>query len=559
MNFQNRHRVIRTAAGLFVLTAVSFMVTGYRYGIDDHIVHIPRLLHILDPGLYAPDDPFILAQRAHYSYFWHGVAVFARFLPLEGLFFILTFLLRFILAITVWRLSYRLFQHEGAAWLGTAALLVDKLTFGFFVQPDKSLLDRTAALPLVLFGLEQLLAGRRLLPYVVTGLVVNIHVLSALYTLPLLVVGDLYRDRMAGAALWVLLRLGCVAVLGLPIWWWRWHAPNGLSLLVVDPEWLAIAKAAIVTLLNLVVLNGPHLAAILSGLGFIAAFFVAQRALKDEWPHNVVRLWIVTAAALVMAAAVFTDFVPVGAVVMTQLVRVSYWLVLFPVLYFAHYLCRLFEEKRISLGAFLINCAVLVCSVFSFLPLIALAPSFLSSRLPWWAKGGARTGAQVAALALAGFYLFLKLQVWPYLFLAPTGDWKDVETWVRQNTDKQAVVLVPPYVSGGDFGSEFRVEAQRSVVVTYAEGGEVGFNQDFARAWFERMSALTNKTFSVMDPFENTRDSMKRGFDSLTDAQLSELAQRYRTSYVLVEAPRQLELPISFRNRTFTLYRVPPP
>jgi len=259
----------------------------------------------------------------------------------------------------------------------------------------------------------------------------------------------------------------------------------------------------------------------------------------------------------VTAAAVFTDFVPVGAVVMAQLVRMSYWLELFPVLYFAHYLCRIFEAKRISLGAFLTNCLVLVCSIFGFLPLIALAPSFLSCRLPWWAKGGAQTGAQVAAVALAGFYLFLKLQTWPYLFSAPAGDWKEVETWVRQNTDKQAVVLVPPYVSGGDFGSEFRVEAQRSVVVTYAEGGEVGFNQQFAGAWFERMSALTNKTFSVLDPFENTRDSMKRGFDSLTDAQLSELAQHYRASYVLLEAPRHLEMPVSFRNSTFTLYRVP--
>lgn len=558
MNFQKRHRVIRTAAGLFFLTAVSFMVAGYRYGIDDHIVHIPRLLHILDPGLYAPDDPFLLAQRTHYSYFWQGVAVFARFLPLEGLFFVLTFFLRFVLAIAVWRLSYRLFQHEGAAWLGTAALLVDKLTFGFFIQPDKSLLDRTAALPLVLFGLEQLLAGRRLMPYVVTGLVVNIHVLSALYTLPLLVVGDLYRDRLPGARR-VLLGLGCIAVLGLPIWWWRWHEPNGLSLLVVDPEWLAIAKAAIVTLLNLVVLDGPHLTVILSGLGFIAAFFMAQRALRDEWPHNLIRLWIVTAAALVVAAAIFTDVVPIGAVVMTQLVRVSYWLVLFPVLYFARYLCRLFEDKRISLGAFLVNCAVLVCSVFSFLPLIAIAPSFLSSRLPWWAKEGARVGAQVAAMALAGFYLFLKLQAWPYLFSAPAGDWREVEAWVRQNTEKQAVVLVPPYVNGGDWGSEFRVEAQRSVVVTYPEGGEVGFNQQFAGAWFERMSALTNKTFSVMDPFANTRESMKRGFDSLTDAQLSELAQRYRASYVLLEAPRTLDLPVSFRNRSFTLYRATPP
>ncbi|MBI2885621.1 MAG: hypothetical protein HYY02_00280 [Chloroflexi bacterium] len=544
---------VKTAAGLLALTAVSFLLTGYRYGVDDHIVHIPRLLHLLDSGLYAPDDLFIQAQATHYSYFWRLVAPLAHIIPLPPLFFALTFLFRFLYAVAVWRLAMRLFGWPAVAWLAAAALLAEKITLGFYILPDKSLLDRAFALPLVLVALERYLAGRRLLPYLLLGLVANVHVLSALYALPLLVAGGLAEVRSAGASR-LLTGVGTFVAGGLPIFWWRLQSPGDLPLLLPDPQWLAIAKAAVVTLLNITVIDMPHGVVLLSALGFLAGYLLAQQRLTSTPEHGLAQLWMAVTLALVLVAIIFTDLWPISIVLQLQLIRAGQWLMIFGMLYMAHLLWDLWQNRRLPTLAAAGGTGALVVGIFGFLPLLALLPALIPQRMTWWLRNGALVGGQVAALALALLYLGAKLQAWPFLFSPPQDQWWQAQEWVRQHTPQEAVVLVPPHFRGAEMGSEFRVVAQRSPVATYAEGGEASFNRAFALAWAERMRDLTNGAFSLADPGANTLERMREGFDSLSEADLRRVAARHGASYLLLEEDRRLSWAPRFNNGRYAVY-----
>lgn len=544
---------LKTAVGLMALTAVSFLVTGYRYGIDDHIVHIPRLLEILNPGTYSSDDPFLQAQATHYSFFWYGVAPLARLLPLPALFLLLTFAFRFLTAVALWRLSYGLFRHTGAAWLGAGALLADKLTFGFYIQPDRALLDRSLALPLVLFALERFLAGRRYAPFALLGLVANIHVLSSVYALPMLLSGTVWRDRKSAPAS-LAAGSGLFLLAAAPIALWRLQQPGDLPLVVPDQQWLAIAKAAILTLLNLTVPDVPHVIAWISGFSFVCAWFIAKRHAPAADGHGIVAVWIATAGALVAAAVLFTDVWPVSLVLQVQLVRAAQWLVILPVLYLAYLLWSLKARARLSglgLGG---AGAALVLSLFGFLPLLALVPAYLPRAGAWWLRGGVQAGAQVGALALAALYLIAKFQAWPFVVSPPDNDWSGAAAWVREHTPQGATVLVPPYARGAELGSEFRVVAGRSTVATYAEGGEAGFNRAFALSWYERMRDLTGGGFSLERPHENSVERMREQFDALPNDRLWELARRYGASYLVLTRDRPAAIEPVFTNGTYAIY-----
>src|SRR5262249_25485421 len=116
-----------------------------------------------------------------------------------------------------------------------------------------------------------------------------------------------------------------------------------------------------------------------------------------------------------------------------------------------------------------------------------------------------------------------------------TGDWRDVQDWVRLNTPKDAILVTPPQEAG------FRVFSERTVVGEWKDGTQQYFDADFASQWAARMQALGPEAYVKLD-----------------DAQLALIARRFNASYVVVPLRRRHPgLEELYRNGHYGVYGVP--
>lgn len=65
--------------------------------------------------------------------------------------------------------------------------------------------------------------------------------------------------------------------------------------------------------------------------------------------------------------------------------------------------------------------------------------------------------------------------------------------WVRQNSPKDAMFLLPELVRSSESGV-FRVRAQRALYVDWKIGGQVNYSRDFSFEWWRRMKLADDKT-----------------------------------------------------------------
>jgi hypothetical protein len=89
--------------------------------------------------------------------------------------------------------------------------------------------------------------------------------------------------------------------------------------------------------------------------------------------------------------------------------------------------------------------------------------------------------------------------------------WRAVQIWLKVNTGKGDVVLVPPDTSG------FRVWSKRNSVGDRKDGGPATFSEEFSREWGARMSDLKN-------------------YDGLALDNLCRLGGRYHAKYAIISS-----------------------
>jgi hypothetical protein len=113
-----------------------------------------------------------------------------------------------------------------------------------------------------------------------------------------------------------------------------------------------------------------------------------------------------------------------------------------------------------------------------------------------------------------------------------SGAWRDVQDWVRLNTPKDAIFVTPPQEAG------FRVFSERTVVGEWKDGTQQYFDDAFVKEWGARMEMLGGDEYP-----------------KLSDDRLLSLARTYRGSYIVLPAkPERPGLVEVFRNRGFAVY-----
>jgi hypothetical protein len=114
------------------------------------------------------------------------------------------------------------------------------------------------------------------------------------------------------------------------------------------------------------------------------------------------------------------------------------------------------------------------------------------------------------------------------------GSFWAAQTWARANTPKTAVFLTPPKEAG------FRVFSERAIVGEWKDGTQQYFDDGFAKEWGRRMEVV-----------------MAQEFPKYTDDEIADLARRFGADYIVFQGRRR-RLPIVFDGGSTVIYSVPP-
>lgn len=565
-------------ATLAVLVALAGLdLVGYRFGDSNQGITIPILKRFMDPSLYRWDVMVATGERFPTIFYTTLAAVLPGTEAIPAAFFVL-YLISIAAALAG---VYRIGRWCGGPEAGLLALLIaipvrngianESL---YRVQFSHSHL----ASALVIWAMALFLEGRRLLPLLMLSVGAYNHVLYSLYVLVPCLLVVLFEAREAGRRR-TLLRLAAAVVPLLPFVAWTLAHRTPMTSEWLDllrlrsshhsfPSYFGGTLAAGAFLLALGTLTLSHLprpkrvVVALFFVGFATQFvlgtvfteFIPLKAVLQFQPHRCWRFLMLILYGLA-AAGVVTGWRAGGrarlAAGVTALILVNPQLE--PLMPAAVVLQAAFGRPVAETWARLTSVGVLVALAGWDAPHLALSwqeypldalttPTVLGAAamamlllIGRELSPSQRRGAALAAAAGTLFWLGpdtyeRKRARWE------SGAWWDVQNWVRLHTPKDAILVTPPQEAG------FRVFSERTVVGEWKDGTQQYFDERFASEWAARMQALGPE-----------------GYVKLSDDQLTQIARRFGASFVVTPLrQRRPGLQERYRNGHYAVYGVPP-
>jgi len=128
----------------------------------------------------------------------------------------------------------------------------------------------------------------------------------------------------------------------------------------------------------------------------------------------------------------------------------------------------------------------------------------------------------------------------------PQDNWLDVQIWVRDNVPKDAILIVPPYMS------DFRFLSERAVVAQFLDGTFLNFDPEYGNVWYSTISDICN---GLECESWNCLDYCRIGYDSLNEEDLQVITTKYHAEYIVIEKPKNINLNVIYENDGFLIYR----
>jgi hypothetical protein len=561
----------------FILALAGTVLVGYRFGDSNHGITVPILKRLMDPSLY-PGDVMVATAERFPTIFYRTLAAL---LPSTDWIPFAFFSLYVVSIAATLAGAYRI-----GSWAGGPAAGVVALLFAFPVKIGLAgeALYRVAfshshlASALVIWAIVWFLEGRRLLPLLALSLGAYNHVLYSAYVLVPLLIAVLVERRQAG---WrrtaTLVAAGVLPLVPIAIYSISRGTP-------MTPEWLELLRlrSALHSFPSAFEPDLPQSAALLA-LALLACSTASGQV------RALFAVFLVGVALQFTAGTLLTELHPVKAVLQYQPHRSWRFLLLLLYGLIASSVVSGFRGGGLArISALFTGGVVLAPGLESLLPLAVVAQafaarpapaiwsrlaaaavlvfvggwgdrpldytSFLSDLVPRFLSTTVLLAAAIALLLRIGYEKDgLVRPLWALVgacltlfWLAPSayarqrarwesGDWRDVQNWVRVHTPKTASFLTPPR---GDQG--FRVFSERTIVGEWKDGTQQYFDDSFAREWGARMDLLGGDAFV-----------------KLPDDELLHLARRFGASYLVLPARRaRASFTEVYSNRYFVVYRV---
>jgi hypothetical protein len=564
-----------------LLALASTALANYRFGDSNNGITVPILKRFIDPALYPGDILVATAQKFPTVFF----PLLGKLLPSTD-WVPFAFFVGYIASIAAtYGAAYRIGRWAGGS--AAAGLLTVLFAFPVRIGLAGEALYRTTfshshvASALVLWAIVWFLEGRRLLPILVLSLGAYNHLLYSAYILVPFVLVVLYEARTAPRAR--TLKLLAAAVVPL--------IPLAVSMLgrstPMTPEWLELLRLRSAHH-SFPSTFGPDLP---DAVGFLLLGLLALSTAPFD-KRRLFALFLCGIAVQFVLGTLFTELHPVKAVLQFQPHRAWRFLLVILFAWIATGVLAGYRQGGLArLAAVFAGVVVFVANGFEpILPIAVLLNAAVRRDAAPWARLAAvaallfmpgwgeraigydllkdypgklftSTALTAAALAVvicvgrdvAGSWRRIAAGAtlaFTVLWFAPDvydraqarweyGSWRDVQNWARLHTPQSALFLTPPKGEGG-----FRVFSERAIVGEWKDGTQQYFDDGFAREWATRMADLAGGADQNPDRFVDR-----------SDADLLELAARYRATYIVLPSePVRAGLQPAYANRHWAAY-----
>ncbi len=538
-----RHLLFLTAA-LFAIWAV-----GYRFGAFDQIFHITFLKKMVYPALY-PGDPFLDLRFYHYSYFWYFFVPFLRLGLLEPVMFVVHIFATYLTFWMLWELSITLFNNPLAALITILAFIFPHVGSPGFPLIEDSLLNRTFVMPFVLMAIVLYLRGRRLLAFLLLGLMLNLHALSVSFGMAMLGFDCLIRWRTIGLKT-ILAGLVLFGLGASPVLFWKVnHTGFDLSL---RPDLLNLAGRGVLSSIYYMISAQPILIFVtLCGLGTLGLLLVGLR--DHPSPHDrPVKNFTIAIGLTVVVQLITTYWLPLTFIIQLQILRIVFYLLIFGYLYFANTLALRLQDGRLSRAGAAVQ-------VSSFLLITAPFVTWVIWVLRGW-LARMRWRQIVAVVLVIGGMLTVALvggltNLWQpgYHIYGARTPWVAVQEWAKNNTPIDTTFITPPQMYS-QYIPDWRVFSERGTVVTLDALEDIPYDPGALPDWLARFNALAPGAIARFNYNYFTSEQVTAyAFYSLTADDLVRIARQYHASYLVLEKPHSLNFPVVYENVGFVVY-----
>ena len=129
-------------------------------------------------------------------------------------------------------------------------------------------------------------------------------------------------------------------------------------------------------------------------------------------------------------------------------------------------------------------------------------------------------------------------------------DWKKAQVWARENTAKDDVFIVPPYIS------DFRALSERAILADWEDIAMVNYNVEVGKELLKRVQAACGAKL-LGECVENACiDLCRKNYRGFTEDNFRRMASVYGADYVVVESPSTLNFNLVYSNSGFRIYRI---
>ncbi|MGB4596031.1 MAG: DUF6798 domain-containing protein [Anaerolineaceae bacterium] len=534
------------------LTMIAILINGYHFGTFDQVFHIPFFKSYQDPTLYS-SDPFLQLKDYHFSYFWSLFIPAYRAGLFEPALFITHVLVTFATFWAFWDLCETMFHNPTANVLMTLALTFPHLGFPGFQIIEFSLLNRTFALPFLLWALSLYFKKQYFWSALLIGLMFNIHLVYTAFVIALIGMDLLLNIRRLD---WKRL-IPAFLIFGLlfiPMFMQKQGVAPGLDF-TLRPELAKLESSS--TLYTVYYPIGPQpyvLAGTLQGIACAAIILLSIRHHPISETDKTMRSFLIAIAVVITVGSLAAWFLPVTFIIQFQMIRIGVFLLYFAYLYFAYLIAKTLENEHMNGWFTLLLVFSYVVVIFPVVPLII------------WLLRNTKLRRISASTTIASILLIAVVEIGvataaglfsPGIHIyGLKSDWRSAQDWARENTPKDTLFITPPYIFW-HYESDWRVFSERGTVVTISESLELHYDPAFTEEYVTRMNdvapgAIEKFNSNYNDTFRYTQEA----FETLEDADFSGLAQKYGADYLVLPNTTPSDLPIVYQNPTYSIYQL---
>lgn len=540
------------AFALAILAIASIIgINQYTYGVYNHCITIPFIKSLLNPEIYQHD--YLIAEKQFfYTYFLSACGLLIQSLraSLPLTFFFLYALSLYATLAAMYLIAMKLFEKREVAYLSVMFLLFSFTTLGMERTVENLLMERTFALPFLLFSFYAFFSAHYNTAAVLAGIAFVFHPLSACYALAILIMNFVYRLLSEKGVRQFVTAIGLILLAMSPIFFLKAQNPApGLSLINASAEWLELLR-----------LRSAHhifpttwsIEEVIQGIAFIIGFLITWKYRPQSALHRIIVIAFATVMLMFAVGTVFTEIIPVSIVIQFQLFRSFKFIFFFAIIYFANYLFSAPNSLSGIAQKILVSILILAPYLHESFSVIAGVSLLLFTALAGWMVIGAVNinwrryliPSQITMMFLLGIVGSLN-KVKFSIANSQKQEWLSVQQWARENTPNDAAFIVPPYLEG------FRVESERTSYGEWKDGTQMIFNPSFGQEWIRRME---NLGYKKEKPLKDT-------FQKLTQADFEKVAFELRAAHSKVFAVvpaemKNLDFPVTYSNEKFKVVEV---